>query len=366
MKFKVEKEQMNSALAQVQAVINPKNPLPLLQNVLVEAKAGKLDFRATDMDMTLCTTIDADIEEEGVTTMPAKRILVVFKELRGDAADVVVNDEHKAFIKSGAASFRLHGMPAEDYPELPDLGADVVSFALPQATLKTMLRRVSYAAMDDASRPILSSVLLSCADGTLAAVATDSRRLALVETPLDDAPAAAVDLIIPLKAVNELLRILDDEGTVDIRASARQASFAFGSFTLVTKLMEGKYPNFRQVIPHRDNAFRVTVDREEFLSALRRTSQLVIDKISGINLNISADKVEIVAQEAEIGEGRDVIAARYEGSDLSISFNPAFLMDALKVLTEDEVYLELVDDMSPGIMGCASSFKYVIMPIRLS
>ena len=366
MKFKVAKEQMNNALVQVQAVINPKNPLPLLQNVFVEAKDGKLDFRATDMDMTLCTTIEADVEQAGVTTMPARRLLVVFKELNGDAADVEVNEEHKAFIKAGAASFRLHGLSPEDYPSLPELGDDVSTFTIPQATLKTMLRRVSYAAMDDASRPILSSVLLSYADGTLAAVATDSRRLALVENPLDEAPAAPFDLIIPLKAVNELLRLLGDEGTVGIKSSGRQASFAFGPVTLVTKLMEGKYPNFRQVVPHRDNAFRVNVNREEFLSALRRTSQLVIDRISGINLNISSDKVEIVAQEAEIGEGRDVIAARYEGDDLSISFNPAFLMDALKVLTEDEVYLELVDDMSPGIMGCASSFKYVIMPIRLN
>ena len=365
MKFKVEKEKVNGALAQVQAVINPKNPLPLLQNVYVGAKDGTLELRATDMDMTLCTSVEADVAEEGQTTLPAKRLLGVFKEMAGDAADVAVDEGNKAVIKSGAATFRLHGISPEDFPTLPELGDDALSFKMEQSVLKNMLRRVSYAAMEDASRPLLSSVLLSYSEGTLASVATDSRRLALVEQPLDTPPSKAVDFILPLKAVNELIRTLGDEGTVEVKATDRQAMFTFGAMTLVTKLMEGRYPNFRQVVPQRDNAVRVTVDRELFLAALRRTSQLVIDKISGVNLNITPNRMEVVAQEAEIGEGRDVIDAKYEGAELSISFNPAFLMDALKVLTEDEVYLELVDEMSPGVMGNATSFKYVIMPIRL-
>lgn len=365
MKFKVEKEKMSGALGQVLAVINAKNPLQLLQNVYIEAKEGKLRFRATDMDMTLCTAVDAEVEEEGVTTLPAKRLSGVFREMAGDTATVAVDGENKAVIKAGAATFRLNGLASEEYPALPELGDEVVELMVEQASLREMLRRVSYAAMQDASRPLLSSVLLAYEQGTLAAVATDSRRLALVEQPLDNGPASPASLVVPLKAVAELIRTLGDEGTVAIKASARQADFSYGEITLVTKLMEGKYPNFRQVVPNRTNAVRVTVGREDFLAALRRTSQLVIDRVSGVNLNLSSNRLEVVAQEAEIGEGRDVIDATYEGEDLSISFNPDFLMDALRVLTEDQIYLELVDEMSPGVMGCASSFKYVIMPIRL-
>ena len=365
MKFKIEKEKMNGALGQVQAIINPKNPLPLLQNVYIQAEDGKLNLRATDMDMTLCTSVEAEVEEGGATTLPAKRLLGVFREMAANVATVTVGEGDKAVIRAGSATFRLHGMSAEEYPPLPELGAEVESFSMERKVLREMLKRVSYAAMQDASRPLLSSVLLSYQGGTLASVATDSRRLALVEQPLDSAPSGPVDLIVPLKVVSELIRTLGDAGTVEVKASGRQAAFSFGEVTLATKLMEGKYPNFRQVVPVRTNAVRVTLDREAFLGALRRTSLLVSDKVAGVNLNLSANRLEVVAQEAEIGEGRDVIDAKYEGEGLSISFNPEFLMDALKVLTEDEVWLELVDDMSPGVMGSSTSFKYVIMPIRL-
>ena len=364
MKIKVNKEAFITALQQVQSVINSRNPLPVLSNVLFRASEGKLELTGTDTSLTVKTAIEAEVAEPGATTLPPKRIFGVIRELPVDTAELDISPENVASIHSGSSSFKINGLGAEDYPAQVALDG-AKTFTLDQGVFKNMLRLTSYAASTDANRTLLNGVLLSFKGGRLSAVATDSRRLALVEQELAIPESDEADLIVPLKTVDELLRTLGAEGEIRISATPKLAAFEYGSILVTTKLVEGVYPNFRQVVPQA-NGDRVTLERETFLTAIRRTSQLVSDAVSGVKLTFTANQLEILATAPDIGEARERMDVKYAGKDVTISFNPAFLMDPLKNLTTDEVYLDLLDDTSPGVIRSTVSFVYVLMPIRLS
>ena len=364
MKIKVNKEAIIDCLQKVQAVINPRNALPVLSNVLFKAENGKLELTATDMALTVRATMAAEVAESGSTTLPAKRIFGVFRELSVDEAEMEVNESNIAFIHAASAYFRIHGISEADYPSLPEM-ADAKTYSLDQAAFRNMLRLTSYAASTDANRPLLNGVLLSFKGGKLSVVATDSRRLALVEHEVEFPADAGMDLIVPLKTVDELIRTLGESGPLKILATPKQIAFEFDRMLIVSKLVEGTYPNFRQVIPQ-SNGDRVSMERETLLTGVRRTSQLVIDAVSGVKLTFTKNRLEILATAPEIGEARETMDVKYNGPDIGISFNPAFLMDPLKALTTDEVYLDLTDDTSPGVVRSTINFVYVLMPIRVS
>ena len=364
MKIKVNKEAIIECLQKVQSVINPRNALPVLSNVLFKAEKGRLELTATDMSLTVRATMEAEVAEPGVTTLPAKRIFGVFRELSVDEAEMEVSDQNIASIQAGSSYFRIHGISEADYPSLPEM-EDPKVFAIDQAAFRNMLKLTSYAASVDANRPLLNGVLLSFKSGKLSVVATDSRRLALVEQEVEFPADAGMDLIVPLKTVDELLRTLGESGPLKILATPKQIAFEFDGVLIVSKLVEGTYPNFRQVIPQA-NGERVAMERETLLTAVRRTSQLVIDAVSGVKLTFTKNKLEILATAPDIGEARETMDVKYKGPDIAISFNPAFLMDPLKALTTDEVYLDLLDDTSPGVLRSSISFVYVLMPIRVA
>ena len=364
MKIKVDKEAIIDCLQKVQSVINPRNALPVLSNVLFKAEAGQLALTATDMNLTVRASMPAEVMEPGATTLPAKRIFGVFRELSVDEAELEVNEANIAFIHAASSYFRIHGISEADYPSLPEM-ADAKSFSLDQGVFRNMLRLTAYAASTDATRQLLNGVLLSFKAGKLSVVATDSRRLALVEHEVEFPADAGMEVIVPLKTVEELLRTLGDSGSLKILATPKQIAFEFDGVLVISKLVEGTYPNFRQVIPQSAGE-RVSLERETILTAVRRTSQLVSDAVSGVKLTFTKNRLEILAAAAEIGEGRETMDVKYSGPDIAISFNPAFLMDPLKALTPDEVFLDLTDDTSPGVIRSTISFVYVLMPIRVS
>ena len=364
MKIKVNKEAIIECLQKVQSVINPRNALPVLSNVLFKAEKGRLELTATDMSLTVRATLAADVAEPGVTTLPAKRIFGVFRELSVDEAEMEVSEQNIASIQAGSSYFRIHGISEADYPSLPEM-EDPKVFSIDQGVFRNMLKLTAYAASVDSNRPLLNGVLLSFKSGKLSVVATDSRRLALVEQEVEFPADAGMDLIVPLKTVEELLRTLGDAGALKILATPKQIAFEFDGVLIVSKLVEGTYPNFRQVIPQA-NGERVAMERETLLTAVRRTSQLVIDAVSGVKLTFTKNKLEILATAPDIGEARETMDVKYKGPDIAISFNPAFLMDPLKALTVDEVFLDLTDDTSPGVMRSTISFVYVLMPIRVT
>ena len=255
-------------------------------------------------------------------------------------------------------------MPEEEFPPLPKFeGAKVVTIR--QKDLRDGLRKTSYAISTDETRYVLNGVLFSFKENKLTLVATDGRRLAMLDIELEFPRSHEADIIVPTKAVTELQRLLAEDGEVKVSMGSGQIAFDLNNTLLVSKLIEGNYPNYKQVIPSEAKE-RITLERETFLNSLRRVSLLASDKSNSIKLNFSKNNIEITANTPEVGEAKESLPVQYKGRDFSIAFNPEFLMAPLRNLTEDEVFLDLIDEMSPGVLKIQTPFLYVLMPMRIS
>src|SRR5438045_6373186 len=234
-----------------------------------------------------------------------------------------------------------------------------------QKDLHDGLRKTAYAISTDETRYVLNGVLFSFKDNKLTLVATDGRRLAMLDIELEFPRSHEAEIIVPTKAVTEVQRLLTDDGDVKVSMSSGQIAFDLNNTLLVSKLIEGNYPNYNQVIPG-DAKERVTLERETFLNSLRRVSLLASEKSNSIKLNFTNNNTYITANTPDAAEANESLAVQSKGSDFSIAFNPEFLMAPLRSLTEDEVYLDLIDEMSPGVLKIQTPFLYVLMPMRIS
>ncbi len=363
MKIKVAKDQILKGLQITQGIIGARSTLPILSNVLVETDEDKLWLTATDLEVSVRCAIPAEIEKSGSTTLPAKTLFSIIRELSATDIAIEVDDKNSASLTSGASFFKILGLPKEEFPPLPKFDSGF-AYNLDQAVLRDMLVKTSYASSSDETRQFLNGVLLSFKNDKLTAVATDGRRLALNEHDLECPKDQEADLIIPTKAVAELLHSLGSEGTVKIRAVKNQVSFEFGNLLLLSKLIEGNYPNFRQVIPSQAE-HRIQIEREALFSAVKRVALLTSDRSNSVKLTFAKNKVVISAQTPDIGEAYESIPVKFTGAELNVAFNPEFIMDPLRRLTSDEVYLEFNDELSPGVIKCDTPFLYVLMPMRI-
>ena len=364
MKFSISKEALLEGLQKVQHVVSTRTTLPILSNVLLVAKNGRLTFTTTDLDVGITGSVEAKIEKEGATTLPAKRLVNIVRELPASEVEITVDAKNIASIQSGPSFFKIIGLGQDDFPPLPDFeGAK--EFRMPQQQLRDGLKKTSYAISTDETRYVLNGIYTSFRDGKLTLVATDGRRLAMVENDLDFPASHETDVIVPTKAVQELQRLLGDAGEVLIRLSDSQISFSIGEHLLISKLIEGNYPNYRQVIPG-DSTERVELPRESTLDTVRRVSLLSSDKSNSVKLVFGANTVEVTANSPDVGEARETMEVAYGGKAMQIAFNPEFLMAPLRNLESDTVYLDLIDEMSPGVVRIDGSFLYVIMPMRVT
>ncbi len=362
MKLVTSKEQILEGLQKVQSGISARSTLPILNNVHLKAAVGKLELTATDLEVSVQTTCEAKINREGGTTLPARRLFSIIRELPLADIEINVDDKDVATIKSGSSVFKIIGISEEEFPPIPEFEGQR-TFTLEQATFKKMLAATHYAASTEESRYILNGVLLSFRDDKLTVVATDGRRMALYEQALEFPEQSAGDLVIPNKTINELIKTLGVEGNIKIMAGDNQAAFAFGNMHIITKMMDGTYPNFRQVIPSQCEE-RVTMERETLLTTIRRVS-LVSDKTSSVTLAFEKNQVTVSSISAEVGEASESMAIKYGGKPMGIAFNPDFIMDCLRNLTSDEVAIEFSDELSPGVIKCDAPFLYVLMPMRI-
>ena len=233
-----------------------------------------------------------------------------------------------------------------------------------------MLKKTSFAISTDEARYVLNGIFISLKDHKMTMVATDGRRLALVDEEVDVTEKNQGEFIIPAKAVNELNRLLQDKGEVEMKYAENQAGFTLkdgkgGSVLIITKLIEGNYPNYRQVIPG-ETKERIALPREEFLHALRRAEIMTSEKANSVKLAFGKNNLAITANAPEVGEARESIAVNYKGKEMAIAFNPKYLIDPLNALAQDEVFIELIDELSPGVLKINGPFLYVVMPMRLS
>jgi DNA polymerase III subunit beta len=364
MKLKVNKDNILNSLQKIQSVVSTRTTLPILGNVLLKSDKEKLWITATDLEVSVRTGCAADVGRAGATTLPARRIFSIFRELPANEIEIEVDDKDVASIRCGASFFKINGMSEDEFPPLPKFDGGK-AFTLEQSVFGTMLRNTSYAASKDETRYVLNGLLLSFKGDKVTVVATDGRRMALFEQEVEFPKESEGDFVLPFKTADELIKTLGDEGSLKIQATDTQIAFEFDDMLIVSKLVEGQYPNFRQVIPAQSEE-RVTIERELFLTAIKRVSLLATEKSNSIRLGFAKNNLEVVAVTPEIGEAREVIPIKYTGKQLNVAFNPEFLMDPLRNLTTDEIHFELTDDLSPGVIKANAPFLYVLMPMRIS
>jgi DNA polymerase III subunit beta len=369
MNLTITKDQILAGLQAVQNVVSTRTTLPILSNVLLRAEGDRVEFTATDLDVTVACKVEAQVKKAGASTIPVKKLFGIVRELGGSEIDIEVDEKNITTIRSGSSYYKIHGLGADEFPPLPKFKDDK-KVVLPQDTIRAMLKKTSFAVSTDESRYVLNGIFVSLKDHKLTLVATDGRRLALVDEEVDIAETSSGEFIVPAKAVAELNRLLQDKGDVEIKFGENQASFALTndkgfSVLLITKLIEGNYPNYKQVIPGEAKE-RVPLGREEFVQALRRAEIMTSEKANSVKLSFGKNNLAITANSPEVGEARETLAVNYKGKELAIAFNPRYLIDALNALTEDEVFFELIDELSPGVLKINGPFLYVVMPMRLS
>ena len=364
MKFSVSKEKLNEGLQAVQNVVSTRTTLPILSNVLIQANESGLTLTTTDLDVGIRVNVEAVVEKTGATTLPARRLSSIVRELPSADIQFEVDSKNSASIRCGASFFKILGLPEEEFPPLSRFENARV-FNIKQKELKDGLKKTAYAISTDETRYVLNGVLHSFKDNKLSLVATDGRRLALVDIELEFPRSQETEVIIPTKAITEIGRLLKEDGEVKVSVSDNQVAFELNNTLLVSKLIEGNYPNYRQVIPGEARE-RVILERESFLNCVRRVAILASDKSNSVKLIFSKNNIDITANTPDVGEARESVAVTYKGKDMAIAFNPEFLMAPLRNLPNDEVFLDLIDEMSPGVIKIQTPFLYVLMPMRIS
>ncbi|MGI6496396.1 MAG: DNA polymerase III subunit beta [Kiritimatiellia bacterium] len=362
MKLTLQRSKLVDGLQIVQNVVAARSTIQILSNGLMKAADGRLQITATDLEITVSCSMDAKVEEEGSTTLPVKLLLSIVRDLQSPEIEIVVDKEDVAYIESGASSFKINGLSEADFPPLPESNGKG-RYTIDQKTFKEMLRKTSYAASLDETRRVLNGVLLSFKEGKLTMVATDGRRLALVEQEIDFPADAEVEMVLPSKAVNELLHILADEGELVIVNQGNQVMFEFGEVVMYSRLIDGVYPNYRLVIPSGSEE-HVSIEREPLLFAIRSVSRMTTDKSNSTRFTFADNQVNIQTVNQDRGSARVVVPIKYSGNQLDITFNPEYVMDPLRNLETDEVTIDLTDSHSPAVFRCNQPFLYVLMPLR--
>jgi DNA polymerase-3 subunit beta len=362
MQIQVPREPFFRALQLLQNIVEPRQTLPILGNVLLDAREDGLRVTATDLEVGARIAVPATVERPGSITLGARKLLELVRELPAQPITLNLLESGWVQLLCGSATFRLVGLPAEEYPPLDVEGADEW-LSVAGGRLRTMLARTGFAMSQDESRPFLNGICVVLRKGELRLVATDGHRLAL--SRLEVATDAEMGGIIPRKAVQEMSRVL---GGDDVALALRGHQFFLRTpgFDLVSKLIEGQFPNYEQVLP-KGHPRRLVVAREPLIAALRRVSVVADDRTRPVRLTLAPGSLRLSASSQELGEGEEVLAAEFAGEELVIGFNARYVLDALTPMEAAEVAVELKDPLSPGVFRGAGDDAHVcvIMPMRI-
>lgn len=366
MEIKVTKNNFLKAASLVTGVTAQKaNTLPILGNVLLETTSkGELRLIGTDLEVGISTTMPVEVLKEGSITVPAKKINEIIRELPEGDVEITVSKNNAVNIKAGKAYFKIMGLTKEDYPKLPEWSAKD-SVELEQGLIKESLALTSFAISYDETRYVLNGVLISAKGNKIRFVATDGRRLAYIEREFKNKGGQEFEIIVPVKAVQELIKMLSWEGTVQVIPSQNQAIFNMGETYLVSRLIEGHFPNYEQVIPKGEKTTS-SANREELLQAIRRAALLTSPDSPAIKMDFVKGKILVSSRSPNLGEAKEELAANTTGDEVAIGFNPHYLVDALKNLDIETVSLSLSDPDKPGLLKGKDGYLYVVMPMQLN
>ena len=366
MKLKITRSKLLDGLKTVQNVVPNKGALQIIQNVLLETRENQLFMTTTDLDISVKCVVPCETVEEGSTTLPVKLLAsTIFKAAEG-VIEIETDSKSRSSISAGSAFFRLQGMDTIDFPKLP-ADTNNYEYTLPQPVLRDMLRKTSYATTQDDTRKTLRGVLMAFKDGKVTMVATDGRRLALIEHEIECPKEAEKEVVLPPKVVSELLRTLSDSGDVRISAEANRISFTLGDTKIWSKLMAEVYPNYKPVIPT-DCIETVVVDRKLLLDAVERVNVMSILESSSVKFIFEANELTLCSNSNNFdnGEAKDIVPIKYAGERIEVNLNPNYVLDPLKAIDDDEVRIELTSSNRAILMKCSIPFVYVMMALRVN
>lgn len=350
--------------------------MPILSNVLIEAEEDSVSLTTTNLDMGIRCRIRAEVETPGSITLPVRKLATIVRELPNLDVRIEVSANNQTKIASGGSRFTMMGIGRYEFPSLPTFDDEHV-FHLLQSELAEMLKNVSYAQSTNETRYLMNGVYFSFKDGKLTLAATDGRRLAVTSKEMEISEENTGHLILPAKTVAEIERLLGQGQQVKVAFNDRQVAFeleiddkdqssGFLKETyLVSKVVEGKYPEYRKAIPQ-ETQHRIKVERELLLDCVRRAALVTSDRNPAVKVKIHENLLEVTGSSPEYGDSHESMAVQYNGPEVSISFNPEFLIHPLRAQSKDEIAFEFQDDLNPGVFRTMDSFLCVVMPLRLN
>jgi DNA polymerase-3 subunit beta len=366
MKVTCAREELAEKLQIAGRGVSTRTSVQILAGVLLRAREGELSLAATDMEISLRVSLEAQVGDEGSVVVPGRLLVDIVRLLpAGEVTIAHKAEEGVVEVVCGSASYRLHTYAAEDFPRLPEID-DATAFAVDKGAFVDTIARVSRSASRDESRPVLTGVLVRFDGDKLVMAATDSYRLSVKETALEG-PGREIEAIVPARALGELVRIAQagGPGTLQVGVQENQVVFGVDDVWLTARRIDGQFPNYKQLLPETFEA-EVTMPREELLDVVRRTSVMAQRK-SPLRLRFEEGELTVSAQTQDVGEAHESLPISYSGEPLEIGFNAEFLRDGLESVSDDTVRVKLISPLRPGLIhGEADDFLYLIMPIRLA
>ena len=362
MKIKTSKENLLIGIQRVQNIISSKITLPILSNILLETKKDSIRLMATDLDIGISCETPVEVLMEGGITIPAKRFLDIIREMPDGDIIVHVKKNNQIDIEGQNCRFKLIGIPKEEFPKFPEF-PEKEKIEIEQKLLKEMLRLTSFAVSHEESRYVLNGILLEINGDIIRIVATDGRRLAKIEKKITQSIKKDYSVVIPLKAVLEINRNLKDDGNVSFIVGVNQVLFNIDGVLIVTRIIEGEYPNYNQVIP-KQTANRIKLNSKEFLSSVKRANLLSTPDFQAVKLEVFVNKIVISKSTPDVGESREELIVEYQGGEMVVGFNPQFLIDFLKNIDQEMIDLELAGSDKPAVMRLGD-YLYLALPMRI-
>jgi DNA polymerase-3 subunit beta len=365
--LKATQDKVLSVLQSVAGIVERRHTLPILANVLIRKTGSSVQLTTSDLEIQIRTTAQLDGDAGNfTTTVGARKLIDILRTMPNDQTVSLESSQNKLILKGGKSKFTLQTLPAEDFPLVQEAASFGPVFSVPQKTLKDLLNQVSFAMAVHDIRYYLNGILFVAEGTQLSLVATDGHRLAFANATLD-VEVPRQEVILPRKTVLEMQRLLSDaEGAIEMQFASNQAKFSFGGMEFVTKLVEGKFPDYNRVIP-KNHKNTVTLGRAPLLASLQRTAILTSEKFKGVRLNIEPGSLRVASNNAEQEEAVDELDIDYGGDAIEIGFNVTYLIDALANMDQEMVKLELADSNSSALITIPenSTFKYVVMPMRI-
>lgn len=365
MKAVVSKTDLVSMIGKIQSIVASKPAIPILANILIEAMDDQVVLTATDLTVSMRCYMDAKVVEEGAISLPGRKIFQLIRELTSPQIKISATTNEIAEITTGTSVFKINGMNKAEFPQLPDLTGSP-ELQLSAATLKEMLSKTAFSAAREDSRYMLNGVQVVIANQKAHFIGTDGKRLAKVSTAVAIDPTVQGQFVLPLKAVEEMIKILDEsDNQVTLTLSPDKVSLEAGSQMLIAKLLSGQYPDVERVIPAK-LTHQFAIHREELMSLLRQVSLFTSENSSSVRFSFETGQLHLSATSSEIGEGRVSMAVDFAGPRLEIAFNPYYFLDILRHSKDETVRFGLNDAHNPGLVTDSTQALFVIMPMRLS